>query len=520
MPDSSELTAPDVYRLWRYKGRASLAALAEGTALSTGRIEAIGYRDVADGLLGLFGPHRWVWRDKRGREISGGSLPVALVRIGLDVASLPLILAMHHLRAQSIVRRGPSGLPWIEGRPPAYLRMDHLFDLKAGGSVAHTSGVINTLRRLLGRIVILSTDPLALVSPDDDFHVLTPHYGVGRNLALVPQLTYNQQIARWWRKNRFKPGFVYGRYSLGNYAAAMIAQREGVPYVCEYNGSNIWISRNWDTARMPFESLMALIEDVNLFAADLIVAVSKPSKDELVARGVPPGRVIVNPNGVDPDTYRPDRDGEPVRRKLGIARNEVVIAFIGTFGNWHGAEVLADAFGRMLANNPDLGARVRLLLIGDGGKMPVVQKILQRSGAINRTILTGTVPQPEAPDYLAAADIFASPHVPNPDGTPFFGSPTKLFEYMAMGRAIVASDLDQIGEILAHGKTAYLVPPADADTLAEGMAPLVRDTELRQRLGAAARTRCLADFTWEQHTKHILDALREVAAHRSQRPAS
>ena len=407
MPDSSELTAPDVYRLWRYKGRASLAALAEGTALSTGRIEAIGYRDVADGLLGLFGPHRWVWRDKRGREISGGSLPVALVRIGLDVASLPLILAMHHLRAQSIVRRGPSGLPWIEGRPPAYLRMDHLFDLKAGGSVAHTSGVINALRRLLGRIVILSTDPLALVSPDDDFHVLTPHYGVGRNLALVPQLTYNQQIARWWRKNRFKPGFVYGRYSLGNYAAAMIAQREGVPYVCEYNGSNIWISRNWDTARMPFESLMALIEDVNLFAADLIVAVSKPSKDELVARGVPPGRVIVNPNGVDPDTYRPDRDGEPVRRKLGIARNEVVIAFIGTFGNWHGAEVLADAFGRMLANNPDLGARVRLLLIGDGGKMPVVQKILQRSGAINRTILTGTVPQPEAPDYLAAADIFA-----------------------------------------------------------------------------------------------------------------
>ncbi|MFZ1894419.1 MAG: glycosyltransferase family 4 protein, partial [Rhodoplanes sp.] len=477
MADSSELTAPEVYRMWRHKGRASLAALADGVALSSGRIEAIGYRDVADGLMGLFGPHRWVWRDKRGREIAGGWLPVALFRIGLDVASLPLVLALHRLHARAILRKGPGNASWMEDRAPAYLRMDHLFDLRAGGSVAHTSGVINAMRKLLGRVVIISTDRLALVEPDDDFHVLTPRYGVGRNLALVPQLTYNQQVARWWRSNRFSPAFVYGRYSLGNYAAAMIAQREGVPYVCEYNGSNIWISRNWDTSRMPFEGLMALIEDANLFAADLIVAVSKPSKDELVGRGVPAERIIVNPNGVDPQIYRPDRDGEPVRRKLGIARDEVVIAFIGTFGNWHGAEVLADAFGRMLANNPDLGARVRLLLIGDGGKMPLVREILQRSGAIERTILTGTVPQPEAPDYLAAADVFASPHVPNPDGTPFFGSPTKLFEYMAMGRAIVASNLDQIGEILTHGETAFLVPPADADALAEGMAALARDAE-------------------------------------------
>ena len=300
----------------------------------------------------------------------------------------------------------------------------------------------------------------------------------------------------------------------------MIAQRENVPYVCEYNGSNIWISRNWDTVRIPFESLMALIEDANLFAADLIVAVSKPSKDELVGRGVPPERVIVNPNGVDPEIYRPDLDGGPVRRSLGIADDEVVIAFIGTFGNWHGAEVLADAFGRMLARHPEIGARARLLLIGDGGKMPLVRETLQRSGVIERTILTGTVPQPEAPGYLAAAEIFASPHVPNPDGTPFFGLPTKLFEYMAMGRAIVASNLDQIGEILAHGQTAYLVPPADADALAEGMATLVRNAELRSRLGAAARSCCLAEFTWGQHTRRILDALRDGAARSVPRAAA
>ena len=221
--------------------------------------------------------------------------------------------------------------------------------------------------------------------------------------------------------------------------------------------------------------------------------------------------MIVNPNGVDPEIYRPDRDGEPVRRRLGISPDEVVIAFIGTFGNWHGTEILADAFGRMLAKHSDLAPRVRLLLIGDGDKMSLVRQILEGNGGMVRTIITGTVPQSDAPDYLAAADIFASPHVPNPDGTPFFGSPTKLFEYMAMGRAIVASDLDQIGELLEHDKTASLVPPGDADALAEGMAVLVGDKLMRQRFGTAARADCLVNFTWEQHTRRILNALREVA---------
>lgn len=510
MAHTSNLTASEVYRLWRTEGRAALASLEDGVELSCDRVEAAGYRDLADSLLGLFGPRRWSWRDKRGMQSDRELLPEALLRIGLDIATLPFTIMIHRQRAASILKGGPGGARWIEDRPPAYLRTDHMFDLRAGGSVAHTSGVVNALRQLAGRVVILSTDKLALVEPDGDFHVLTPRYGIGRNVPLIPQLTYNHQVGQWWSRNRFTPGFVYARYSLGNYAAAGIAKLERVPYVCEYNGSNIWIARNWDTSRTPFESTMALIEDANLFSADLIVAVSKPSKDELLSRGVPDERIIVNPNGVDPDIYRPERNGDEIRRKLGIGRDEIVIAFVGTFGNWHGTEVLAEAFARMLAKYPALAGKVRLLLIGDGGKMPLVRDILQRSGAIERAVLTGTVPQSETPDYLASADIFASPHVPNPDGSPFFGSPTKLFEYMAMGRAIIASDLDQIGEILDHRKSALLVPPADPEALADGMAVLAQDTELRGNLGADARRRCLAEFTWEQHTRRILEALRAL----------
>ncbi|HSB33189.1 MAG TPA: glycosyltransferase, partial [Nitrospirota bacterium] len=131
-------------------------------------------------------------------------------------------------------------------------------------------------------------------------------------------------------------------------------------------------------------------------------------------------------------------------------------------------------------------------------------------------VLTGRIPQEEGPAHLAACDILASPHVPNPDGTPFFGSPTKLFEYMAMGKGIVASDLDQIGEILKHEKTAWMVRPGDPESLMLGMKMLVDHPELRDRLGKAAREEVVAKYTWKEHTRKIIERLQDVLAERNQ----
>ncbi len=123
---------------------------------------------------------------------------------------------------------------------------------------------------------------------------------------------------------------------------------------------------------------------------------------------------------------------------------------------------------------------------------------------------TGLVPQDEAPAYLAACDILASPHVPNADGSRFFGSPTKLFEYMAMGKGIVASDLEQIGEVLTHDQTAWLVRPGDVEDLVAGIVALGSDPEMRTRLGAAARKEAVERYTWKAHVRRMLGRMEEL----------
>jgi glycosyltransferase involved in cell wall biosynthesis len=267
------------------------------------------------------------------------------------------------------------------------------------------------------------------------------------------------------------------------------------------------VNRHWGRP-LPrrYEALAERVERLNLQAADLVVVVSEPLRDALLAAGLDGRRVLVNPNGVDTDCYHPAVDGAAVRARYGLAGKQVV-GFIGTFGRWHGAEVLAEAFGRLLQAQPGRRATTRLLLVGDGVTLPEARARLAAWGVGPECVCTGLVPQERGPEHLAACDVLASPHVPNADGTEFFGSPTKLFEYLAMGRAVVASELGQQGRLLRHDETAWLVRAGDAAALAGALGLLLGDAARRRRLGAAARREAVAHHTWRAHTRRLLDRL-------------
>jgi glycosyltransferase involved in cell wall biosynthesis len=393
--------------------------------------------------------------------------------------------------------------PRADIRRVTYLRAEpslRWLGVQVGGAATHTSGVINGLTSAGLDVNVFAPERPAGVR-EASCHAVPPH----DILQLVHWLTlvgHGQTLVS--AAARTPADLVYQRYALGSYAGLELARRLDVPLVLEFNGSEIWTERHWGGGRVPLARTLTALEQRNLRDASLIVVVSQPLKDQLVEGGIDPARVLVNPNGVDVRDLECARAHSPAHWR---AQEDLPmlpsIGFVGTFGLWHGVRLLPELIERVGACHED----AHWLLVGDGPLHAEVAADIERRGLSNRVRLTGVVSHSEAIKLLACCEVCVSPHVPNPDGTAFFGSPTKIFEYMGLARAIVASDLDQIGEVLEDGRTALLTPPGDIAAAAGAVVRLLEDRALRARLGQAALQVALATHTWDAHVRRILQAV-------------
>jgi glycosyltransferase involved in cell wall biosynthesis len=418
-----------------------------------------------------------------------------------------------------------------EARRVLYLNSNLWFGLKAGGSVAHVAGVVNGFLEHGYEVDLFGPGETPLVDDAVRVHKLQAPSPLALRQEANVQRFQERAVVEVARHGLPPYAFLYQRNSIGSYAGVAASRRFATPLVLEYNGSEVWTAKRWGHG-LRYEDLALLAEETSLKHAALIVTVSDVLREELIERGVPAERVVMHPNGVDADRYSPTLldDGERValRARHGIAPGALVVGFIGTFGQWHGVDVLARAVVQLAKDDPAFFAEHRLhfLLVGDGLRMTEVDGILRGEAVAEHVTLTGLVPQTEGGRYLAASDILLSPHVPNPDGSRFFGSPTKLFEYMATGRAIVASELEQIGEVLSPGlrvgelpaappdasspEVAVLARPGDVEELVAGIRWIVEQPAWRETLGSNARACVLQRYTWRHHVDAILARLDAV----------
>jgi glycosyltransferase involved in cell wall biosynthesis len=296
------------------------------------------------------------------------------------------------------------------------------------------------------------------------------------------------------------PRFFYQRHFAFSIAGALLSKRMNVPLILEYNGSEVWMADHWDPN--PLRRWIRLCEEVTLRSAARIVVVSEVLRESLLAKAIPADRIRVNPNAVDPDYFYPGRGRESGRKELAIDPEEVLIGFVGSFSFWHGIEILQQAIASLLSKKPV--CRLRFVLMGDGLLHGEMRAAL---AAYEQVIFTGPIPRNKVAEYLDACDILVSPHVPMPDGSKFFGSPTKLFEYMAMGKGIVASRLDQLAEVLEHDRTALLVTPGNPEELAAAVERLALDRAKREALGAAARRAAVERHSWSHNVACALGVM-------------
>jgi glycosyltransferase involved in cell wall biosynthesis len=391
----------------------------------------------------------------------------------------------------------------------AYLYLNPLDHPLVGGAMSHVRGVLSGLAQNGIQCDVFSGCPL----PVEGFHrEVIPT----RNRPCIfwesLLLSYNVRFARLVRGRLAgtAPAAFYQRHGRFMLAGALLARRMKAPLILEYNASEVWCNRYWEPGR--FSRLLALGEETALAHASLVVVVSEPLKQELLQRGIPEHRILVNPNGVDTDFFRPGVGNDGTRRELGVTSEDILVTFVGTFGPWHGVEVLQQAIQKLLAGGG--AARLRFLFagIGAGALYQKVRDALAEETRSGKVIFAGLVPREQIRDYLDASDITVAPHTPMPDGSEFFGSPTKLFEYMAMGKAIVASRLNQIGDVLSHRETALLVEPGSVEELCSAIQEFAYSAQLRERLGKNARRAAVEHHSWRENARRLLERMPTLQA--------
>jgi len=434
-------------------------------------------------------------------------------RVGLEVAAqAELILAdprplpLKDVRGGRIVGTG------------VYLRTDYWGKIETGGSYGHTCYVAKELSAVTDHFVCLMANQFDLLRVLGVRQVClqSPSSESNEEAILAASPSYNLQVRPVLETIR--PAYVYERLVLGNLTGAQLCRELGIPYLVEYNGSEVSMMRSFGTDGYANADLFERIEDAAFAQATMVSVVSDVIRDSLVARGVDPRKILVNPNGVDPDAYRPatriERDA--VRRELGFNDQDIVVGFTGTFGGWHGIDVLAESIPVILSRHPD----AVFLLIGDGPNASLIENVVRDHALQSRVVRVGRVRHSEGARLMGACDLFVSPHSAHMIDSPFFGSPTKLFEYMAMGKGIVASDLEQIGEVLRPAlraedidaltsapktERAVLCKPSDARDFTDAVSSLVAHPDVAERLGQNARKAVLSSFTWRRHVARLVE---------------
>ena len=405
----------------------------------------------------------------------------------------------------------PSASDRISGTG-VYLRTDFWAQITSGGSYGHTCYVAKELAAVTDSFICFMASRFSLLDDYGLHQVVMPRASetgsetdlLGAHWTYYPQLKLAFQAIR--------PAYIYERLCQANFCGAALSHELGIPYIVEYNGSEISMTRSFGGVSLTFEDVFIQAEDVAFQQATMITVVSQVVKDSLVQRGVDPGKILVNPNGADPDAYAPmaSAQKQALRAELGFAVDDRVIGFTGTFGGWHGIDVLAQAIPAICVGDP----RASFLLIGDGTHKHLIDTAVAEHRLVDRVKSMGRVAQTEGARLLGACDIYVSPHNSHMVDSKFFGSPTKLFEYMAMGEGIVGSDLEQLGEVLSPAlrlpdfsradlavtnERAVLCSPGHVDEFVGAVLALCARPEIAAALGRNARQAVLDSYSWQRH---------------------
>ncbi len=383
---------------------------------------------------------------------------------------------LYHHRTQGTGAEGVHIAYIIKG----FRTLGHQVDIiSPHGREPETSAGDNPYARKKGLVPKL-LDGLSRVLPQFLFELLELGYNIPAYLRLT-------QILR-----TRKVDFIYERSAFFLMAGARLAEKRKIPFLVEVNE----VAGEKRVRRQCFVKLAQGIEKYVFDQADGIIVVSDFLKEKIKQLGVPEDKIQVFPNAADENIFNPSLYNGSLRQSLHLSQKTTVIGFIGWFVGWHQVELLLQAFAS-LASKKNLS----LLLIGEGPLKERFQSNARELGVEGKVLFPGAVPYREIPRYIGVMDICVIP------GSNEYRSPVKLFEYMAMGKPVVAPRLRPIESVIQHGIDGWLFEKDQPRSLRESLSVLIEDRHKREFLGQNARRKILEKHTWLKNAGRVVEML-------------
>ncbi|WP_394778169.1 glycosyltransferase family 4 protein [Undibacterium sp.] len=297
-----------------------------------------------------------------------------------------------------------------------------------------------------------------------------------------------------------KPDCLYERYNLFLPAGIWLKRKYKLPMLLEINSPIFEERSRYDG--LSLQRLARWSQNYTWQAADFVLPVTQVMAEIVQSYGVPAERMMVIHNGINTREFENVADNSAVKSSLGLT-NKLVLGFTGFVRDWHGLDKVID----MIAKDPGDSGR-HLMVVGDGPARESLEQQAKALNVSNRVSFTGIVGREQIPQYVSAFDIALQPAVVA------YASPLKLFEYLALGKAIVAPAQPNIRELLSDEHNAVLFDPDQADGLPKAIDRLCNDDVLRQHVSKnASATINDLQLTWKANAQRVVGLFERLKQH-------
>lgn len=295
----------------------------------------------------------------------------------------------------------------------------------------------------------------------------------------------------------YKPDLIYDRYITFNYSSVAFGKLKGIPVFLEVNAPLAYERDNEKDEFLHLKKVAYFIEKKVCNDSFKTIVVSTPLRDYLRSVGVSEKKILVLPNGVNPNKFKPQSESIKLKEELGLLDHDIVIGFVGILRPWHGIDLLIQAVQQISAHLPN----VKLLLVGDGPIKNDIVRMAINMGISQKIVITGRVPHENVGEYVSLFDVAVSPKAT------FYASPMKIPEYMAQGKPVVAPNTRNIKDIISDGEEGILFVDGDRESLSNALQSLIANNLLRKQLGKSALVKAQTQLCWQQNAKVVLKEL-------------